>query len=166
MTHSLLLTFGAPYHIWVEAVLTSVYLINLLPTPILNWDTPHTRLYGSPPFYSSFHVFGCSCFPHLGSYVSDKLSSCNIECIFLGYNSQHKGYLCLDPTIGRVYISRYVIFNETIFPYKQLQAHLVPDAGPLEFTLLSSSRLPQHALFGLNPPAENNNSSCSVSQPE
>jgi len=123
MTHSLLLTSGAPYHLWVEAVLTFVYLINLLPTPTLNWDTPHTRLYGNPPFYSSFRVFGCSYFPHLGSYVSDKLSSCSIKCIFLGYNSQYKGYHCLDPTIGRVYISRHVIFNKTISLYKQLQAH-------------------------------------------
>jgi hypothetical protein len=84
MTHSLLLTSGAPYHLWVEVVLTYVYLINLLPTRTLNWDTPHTRLYSSPSLYSSFHVFGSSCFPHLGSYVSDKLSSCSIECIFLG----------------------------------------------------------------------------------
>ena len=166
MTHSLLLTSSAPYHLWVEAILTFVYLINLLPTPTLNWDTPHTRLYGNPPFYSSFRVFGCSYFPHLGSYVSDKLSSCSIKCIFLGYNSQYKGYHCLDPTIGRVYISKHVIFNKTISPYKQLQAHLIPDAGPLELTLLSSSGLPQSALSGPNPHAENNNSPCSVSQPE
>jgi hypothetical protein len=66
----------------------------------------------------------------------------SIKCVFLGYSSQHKGYRCLDPTISRVYISRHVIFNETIFPYKQLQAHSVLDAGLLEFTLLSSSELP------------------------
>jgi len=47
-----------------------------------------------------------------------------------------------------------------------LQTHLVPVAGPLEFTLLSSSELPQLALSGPNPPVENNNSPCSVSQPE
>ncbi|CAL2259750.1 unnamed protein product [Prunus armeniaca] len=164
MTRSLLLTSGAPHNLWVEAVLTSVYLINLLPTPILNWDNPHTRLYGSPPSYSSLRVFGCSCFPHLGSFVSDKLSSRSIECVFLGYSSQHKGYRCLDPTTGRVYISRHVVFNETIFPYKQLQAHLVPDAGSLEFTLLSSPglNLPQPTLFGPNPPAENGTSTCTT----
>lgn len=89
MTLSLLLTYGTLHNIWVEAVLTSIYLINLLPTPILNWDNPHTRLYGSPPSYSSLHIFGCSCFPHLRSYVSDKLSSCSIECLsWLQFSTQ------------------------------------------------------------------------------
>jgi transposase InsO family protein len=81
MARSLLITSGAPHNLWVEAVLTSVYLINILPTPLLNWDAPHTRLYGSPPSYSSLRVFGCSCFPHLGPYVSNKLSSHSLGCL-------------------------------------------------------------------------------------
>jgi hypothetical protein len=165
MTRSLLLTSGAPHHLWVEAVLTSIYLINLLPTPTLHWDTLHTHLYDSSPSYSSLRVFGCSCFPHLGSYVSDKLSRHSIECVFLGYSSQHKGYHCLDLTTGRVYISRHVIFNEKLFPYKQLQTHSVPEAGLLEFTLLSNSGLPQPTPSGPNPPIENTNSPYSMSQP-
>jgi hypothetical protein len=86
MTRSLLLTSGAPQTLWVEAALTSVYLINLLPTPTLNWDTPYTRLYGHPPSYSSLRVFGCSCFPHLSDHVPNKLSSRSVECVFLGYS--------------------------------------------------------------------------------
>ncbi|PRQ57648.1 putative RNA-directed DNA polymerase [Rosa chinensis] len=62
MARTLLLTSGAPHHLWVEAMLTSVYLINLLPTPVLNWDTPHTRLYGSPPSYSSLQPKPECCF--------------------------------------------------------------------------------------------------------
>jgi len=115
------------------------------------------------PLFGFLDVF---CFPHLGSYVSDKLSSRSIECVFLGYSSQHKGYRCLDPTTGRVYISRHIIFNETIFLYKQLQAHSVSDAGSLEFTLLSSLELPQLAPSDPHPSAENNNSPYLVSQPE
>ncbi|KAK9951723.1 hypothetical protein M0R45_007159 [Rubus argutus] len=135
IARNLLLTSGAPHKLWVEAVLTSVYLINLLPTSILNWDTPHHRLYGSPPSYSSLRVFGCSCFPYLGPYASDKLSNRSIECVFLGYSPQHKGYRCLDPITGRLYVSRHVIFNENSFPYKTLQ---VQAPGPLEFALLPS----------------------------
>lgn len=152
---------------WVEAVLTSIYHISLLPTPTLNWETPHSRLYGSPPSYSSLRVFGCSCFPHLRSYVSNKLSSHSIECIFLGYSSQHKGYRCLDPTTGRVYISRQVIFNKTVFPCKQLQAQKSYDTGPLEFTLLSNPEpnLPQSATSGPSPFIENDNSPSPPIQP-
>jgi histone deacetylase 1/2 len=29
----------------------------------------------------------------------------------------HKGYKCLDHSTGRIYISRDVVFDETVFPY-------------------------------------------------
>ena len=37
----------------------------------------------------------------------------------------HKGFKCLDPKEGRVYISRDVVFDETVFPF----ASLHPNAG-------------------------------------
>lgn len=37
----------------------------------------------------------------------------------------HKGFKCLDSSTGRVYISRDVVFDETLFPF----AHLHPNAG-------------------------------------
>lgn len=35
----------------------------------------------------------------------------------------HKGFKCLDPSSGRVYISRDVIFDEEIFPFKSLHSN-------------------------------------------
>lgn len=81
MARSLLLTSSAPHILWVVIVLTSVYLISFLPTPILYWDAPNTYLYGSLASYLSLRVFGYSCFLHLDPYVSDKLSSRTIECV-------------------------------------------------------------------------------------
>jgi hypothetical protein len=37
----------------------------------------------------------------------------------------HKGFKCLDISTGRVYISRDVVFDETVFPF----ADLYPNAG-------------------------------------
>lgn len=39
------------------------------------------------------------------------------ECVFLGYTSSYKGYLCLDIISGRIYITCHVIFNETTFSF-------------------------------------------------
>ncbi|XP_024179023.1 uncharacterized mitochondrial protein AtMg00810-like [Rosa chinensis] len=112
MTRTLLFTSGVPQNIWVEAPFTYVHIINLFPTPILDWDTPQYRLYGTPPSYSSLRVFGCSCYPHLGPYVSNKLSIRSVERVFLGYSSHHKGYRCLNPTTSRglhtIYFLLYV----------------------------------------------------------
>lgn len=61
-------------------------------------------------------------------------------CVFLGYNTQHKGYKCLDAATGRVYISGDVVFDETIFPFSELH----PNVGPLlrsEISLLPPTLL-------------------------
>lgn len=40
--------------------------------------------------------------------------------MFLGYSNLHKGFKCLDPTAGRVYVSRNVIYDEHVFPFSLL----------------------------------------------
>jgi hypothetical protein len=45
--------------------------------------------------------------------------------VFLGYGNLHKGYKCLDIPRGQVYISRDVIFDESVFPFLELN----PNAG-------------------------------------
>ena len=54
-----------------------------------------------------------------------KLQFCSKKCVFIGYSNSHKGFKCLDPSDGRVYISRDVVFDETVFPF----ATLHPNAG-------------------------------------
>jgi len=48
-------------------------------------------------------------------YNSHKLQYRSLQCVFLGYSFQNKGYLCLDPLIGRVYVTPHVVFDETKF---------------------------------------------------
>lgn len=105
MTRNLLATANLQLNLWVEAALTFIYLINILPTPLLKWQSPFSIIFQCSPSYSHLQTFGCSCFPHLRAYVSNKLISRSLECVFLGYSLQHKSYQCLDPTSGKVYIS-------------------------------------------------------------
>lgn len=67
--------------------------------------------------------------------------------MFLGYSNSHKGFKCLDPSEGRVYISRDIVFDETVF----LFAHLHPNAGAqlrAAIALLPPSLLPASSTFG------------------
>jgi hypothetical protein len=105
-----------PQSFWDDAFITAAYLINRLPTKLLQHKTPFEVLFQSLPDYSSLRVFGCACWPNLRPYNSNKLMPRSKECIFLGYSPSHKGYKCLHVSSSRIYISRDVIFNESFFP--------------------------------------------------
>jgi hypothetical protein len=106
-----------PLKFWDEAFITVAYLINRLPTRVIDNLSPLERLFKIPPNYSMLKIFGCACWSHLRPYNKHKLSFRSKPCVFIGYSSLHKGYKCLDIDIGRVYISRDVIFDEAIFPF-------------------------------------------------
>jgi hypothetical protein len=105
---------------WDQAFLTATYLINLLPSKVINFDTQEERLLKEQPYYSSLRVFGRTCWANLRPYNSRKLSFRSICCAFLGYSSQQKGFKCLDISTSRIYISRDVVFDEQVFPFAQL----------------------------------------------
>ena len=101
---------------WSYAVFTATHLVNRLPTPNLKQKTPWELLFHIPPDISYLRSFGCQCFPLLTPYTAHKLHPKTIPYVFLGYSSNTKGYLFLDPITKRVYTSKHVLFNETIFP--------------------------------------------------
>jgi hypothetical protein len=108
-----------PKTFWYEACLTSCYLINWLPTPLLNNLSPFEKLFSRSPDYNFLKKFGCSCFPNLRPYNSQKFSFRSKQGVFLGYNSHHKGYKYFHHESVRMYISRDVDFHETMFPFSQ-----------------------------------------------
>jgi hypothetical protein len=124
---ALLANASMPLKFWDEAFLTATFLINLLPTKVLNLETPTERLLHVTPNYDALRVFGCACWPNLRLYNKRKLAFRSKRCVFLGYSPLHKGVKCLDVSTGRIYISRDVVFDETVFPFE----HLHPNAGAL-----------------------------------
>jgi len=54
--------------------------------------------------------------PFHASFSKNKLNFHSFLCLFLGYNPQYKGYICESPSDKR-YITRHVLFNESVFPY-------------------------------------------------
>lgn len=113
-----------PLKFWDEAFQAATYLINRVPSRIINNNTPLERLYNQQPDYSALRTFGCACWPHLRPYNSRKLEFRSKRCVYLGVSDMHKGFKCLDITTGQVYISRDVIFDESIYPFRDLHSNV------------------------------------------
>ena len=59
--------------LWSFAFKTALYLINRLPTPILQNKSPFECLFHSSPNYSKLKIFGCLCYPWLRPYNTHEL---------------------------------------------------------------------------------------------
>nr|KYP47704.1 Retrovirus-related Pol polyprotein from transposon TNT 1-94 [Cajanus cajan] len=81
---TLLTQANLPIQFWDHAFLTSVYLINRLPSSSIQNAVPYHKLFHQPPDYHFLKVFGCSCFPHLRPYNKNKLQFRSQECVFFG----------------------------------------------------------------------------------
>ena len=77
-------------------------------------------------------------FSLLRPYNHHKLSYRFTACVFLGYASAHKGYICLDVSTSRLYISRDVLFHESSFPFQSIPAPSpLPQHTPLTSALIN-----------------------------
>lgn len=85
-----------------EAILTATYLINRMPSRVLNFAStlslfkktfPISHLSSDLPL----KAFGCVVIVHVHNHTHDKLDPRAIKCVFLGYFPTRKGYKCFDP---------------------------------------------------------------------
>ena len=112
-TRALLFQMHVLKHHWADVVSTACFLINRMPSPVLDWATPFQTLF---PHKSLFliepRVFECTCFvqdvrPHVS-----KLDPKSLKCIFLGYSQVQKWYKCYCPSLHRYMVSADVTFLE------------------------------------------------------
>jgi hypothetical protein len=114
--HTLLIQASLPRYYWAEGLHTATYLLNCLPTTVIQATCPHLALFGSTPSYEHLRVFDCTCYPNTTVTVPHKLSPRFTRCVFLGYSANHKGYRGLDLSTNRLIISSHVVFDEDSFP--------------------------------------------------
>jgi Reverse transcriptase (RNA-dependent DNA polymerase)/Integrase core domain/gag-polypeptide of LTR copia-type len=110
ITRALLFSANLPKEYWAVAICTSCYLINRLPSHILGIKSPLEILYNRKIGISHLRVFRCVCYVH--SQEGNKLDPRAHKCIFFGYSSVKKGYICFEPNTRRTFISHDVTFNE------------------------------------------------------
>lgn len=73
-----------PLQFWGECVLTTAYLINRTPTPLLHNKTPYEILYHKQPNLTNLWVLGCLCYAHNKDNPRDKFEERGKRCLFLG----------------------------------------------------------------------------------
>lgn len=106
-----------PIEFWFECVLTAAHLINRIPSPILHNKTPYNVLFDRDVDYTVLRVFGCLAFASTLKQNRTKFEPRARKCVFIGYPHGIKGYKLLDLNNHEVFISRDVVFHESIFPF-------------------------------------------------
>ncbi|KAJ1704596.1 hypothetical protein LUZ63_004375 [Rhynchospora breviuscula] len=133
-----------PSKYWDEVFSSTVYLINRLPS---HHAVPFTTLFNKAPNYSLLQIIGCLCFLLTRPYNKHKLELRAVPCVFMGYSVTQKGYRCLDLKSNRMYISRNVQFDETVFPFQTYNT--VSSQLPSTQTIQTS--LPIHSVAHTSP---------------
>ena len=112
-----------PKHFWADAVSTPCFLINRMPSSVLNWDTPYHILFPNKPLFPiEPQIFGCICFVRDVRPQVSKLDHKSLKCIFLGYSWVQKGYRCYCPSLCRYLDSTDVKFFENV-PFSSPPTH-------------------------------------------
>ncbi|KAG7552793.1 Integrase catalytic core [Arabidopsis thaliana x Arabidopsis arenosa] len=115
---------GIPQSYWSYSFQAAVYLINRLTTPTLDQSSPFQLLFKTSPNYTKLRTFGCLCYPWIRPYGTTKFSPRSTPCVFLGYSLTQSAFLCLDVVTSRIYVSRHVIFHESVFPFSSLTSSI------------------------------------------
>jgi histone deacetylase 1/2 len=62
-----------PMKFWQYAFQSATFLINRMPSKVLNNVSPYLTLFQKLPDYKSLRVFGCLCYPFIRPYNNHKL---------------------------------------------------------------------------------------------
>ena len=116
VVRAFLLEACLPLSFWGEALTSTVYLMNRVPSRSIDFQTllqtlssyvdAHT-VPNLPP-----HVFGYVAFIHLHKQQRSKLETRALQCVFVGYASNQKGYHCYHPPTKKLFVTVDVVFHE------------------------------------------------------
>ena len=112
MTRSMLKEKNLPKELWAEAIACSIYLLNRCPINSVKRMTPQEAWSRYKPNVTHLRVFGCVVYAQVPEAKRRKLDDRGEKCVFVGYSEESKAYKLYNPLIGKLVVSRDVIFSE------------------------------------------------------
>lgn len=123
-TRALKFRAAVPTKYWGCCVLAACYLISLLPSSVLGGKSPFDVLFDKLSDLSHLQVFGCLCFATKVG-MSDKYVERVIPIVMMGYSKIQKGYKLLSIQHSHFFISKDVVFRESVFSFTMLRQHVL-----------------------------------------
>jgi hypothetical protein len=115
---ALLFQSKLPKHFLSYAVLQAVYIINRIPSPLLNNQSPYALCFHHQPDLNDLKVFGCLCYASTIQSHRTKLDVRARKFVYLGHKQGVKGAVLFDLNTKNIFVSRNVTFHEQILPYQ------------------------------------------------
>jgi hypothetical protein len=97
MVRSMLSNSSLPISLWMEALKTAVYLLNIVPSKAVP-KTPFELWTGRKPSLRHLHVWGCPAEARIYNPHEKKLDLKTVSGYFIGYPEKSKGYRFYCPT--------------------------------------------------------------------
>ena len=116
MARSLAIGCHLPIALWVEAINTTIYLLNQSSARADHGTTPYERLFLYIPSVDHLRIFGCLVYTLVTANTRKKWDDKVVKFVLLGYNETTKGYRAYNPMSKHTWTSKDVKFDETCFP--------------------------------------------------
>ena len=116
------LYFHSKVHIsfWEDCVTTATFIINRTPSSLLKHNSPFNILFNKEPDYHALQSSGCLAFASILSSSRNKFFPKAVPAVFVGYPRGYKGYKLYSLDTKKFFVSRDVVFHESIFPFQTI----------------------------------------------
>ena len=117
VARAMMFYMNLPKYFWGDAVLTASYLINRMPSKVLQYSTPlecfkkifpESRVNSDLPL----KIFGCTAYVHIPKKSRSKLDPRAEKYVFVGYAPNQKGYKFFNPLTRKVFVTMDATFLE------------------------------------------------------